>query len=98
MKIHKHGEKQIRILYEQIPNYEIHLTEEEVQGISTNTLIFIGDNDKYFNINTIVTLHNLLPNSYLWVLPNTGHGAHLGKNKPEFIRIANEFFQDKWVK
>ena len=41
-------------------------------------------------------LHELLPNSHLWIVPNEGHRTFDGPGKPEFVRVANEFFSGEW--
>ena len=96
--VHIHGEKQIRSFLEQMPNYEILLSNEQVRNISTNTLIVVGETDNFVDIDTAAKLHNLMPDSFLWIVPHTGHVAHTGDNKPEFVRITKEFLSGKWGK
>jgi pimeloyl-ACP methyl ester carboxylesterase len=93
-----HGETQVKALIKLLNNYEIHLSNEQLSTISTSTLLIYGENDDWFadDLNKIVNLHNNLPDSHIWVVPNKGHKAFAGNNKPEFIRIANEFLSGEW--
>ena len=93
---HMHGEGQIMAFFEQAFNYEILLNKEDLEKISTSTLIVVGEKDHFVDLDTALNLHKFLPDSHLWTVPNTGYVAHRGKNKPEFIRIANEFLRDEW--
>ena len=93
---HIHGEGQIIALFEQALNYEILLGKEDLEKISTNTLIIVGEKDHFVDLDTALNLHKFLPDSHLWIVPNKGHDAISGKNKPEFIRIAKEFLGDEW--
>ena len=94
--MHIHGKSQIIALFEQTLNYEIILSTEDLEKISTNTLVIVGERDHFVDLDTAVNLHKYLPNSHLWIVPNTGHEAHTNKNKREFIRITNEFLGDEW--
>lgn len=93
-----HGETQVKALIKLLNNYEIHLTSEQLSKIRTSTLLIYGENDDWFadDLNKVVNLHNNLPDSHLWIVPNAGHKAFTGKNEPEFIRIANEFLNGEW--
>lgn len=94
-KSHIHGEDQIRAFFEQALNYEILLSKEDLEKISTSTLIVVGEKDHFVDLDTALNLHRFLPNSHLWIVPDTGHVAHVDSNKPEFIRIANKFLRDE---
>ena len=94
---HVYGDTQIKALYNLLNNYEIHLTNEQLSEISTSTMIIIGEKDEWFpDLTKILNLHKHIPDSHLWIVPNQGHIAFSGKNKPEFIRIAKEFLMDDW--
>jgi hypothetical protein len=49
-------------------------------------------------ISCITQAMNFLPESYLWIIPNSEHGAHEGKNATEFASISKKFFTEKWKK
>jgi len=94
---HIHGDAQIKALYKQLNTMEMHLTDEQLSKINTNTLIIIGEKDfVYPDLTKAINLHNNLPDSHLWIVPNAGHDAFTGKYKPEFIRNATEFLSGEW--
>jgi len=96
-KLHIHGDEQIKALYNLLHNFEFNLTNEQLFRISTSTLIIVGEKDSWNpDLNKFLNLHKHLPYSHLWIVPNKGHVAISGKNKPEFIRIAKEFLGDEW--
>jgi pimeloyl-ACP methyl ester carboxylesterase len=93
------GEDQIRAIYEQSNNYEIILTDEQLGNITTRALLAYGEKDRWFpDLHKVINLHNYLPDSHLWIVPNTGHLANDGKNKQRFIDITNEFLSGVWEK
>jgi len=49
------------------------LTVEQLAAIKAKTLILLGDRDSYFPVNIAVDMYQAIPNSSLWILPNTGH-------------------------
>ena len=81
---------------------EFLLTDEAVRSIVTETLVTMGEHDRTAggtsprSLQQAFRLHELLPNSHLWIVPNEGHRTFDGKGKPEFVRIANEFFGGEW--
>jgi pimeloyl-ACP methyl ester carboxylesterase len=93
-----HGETQVKALIKLLNNYEIHLSGEQLSSINTSTMLIYGENDEWFaeNLNKVVTLHQNLPDSHLWIVPNADHKASEGKNRAEFIRLSNEFLHGEW--
>lgn len=98
MKDHQTSEEQIRIMLDQFPNYDVVLTDDDVKKIGSKTLIIIGDRDTSIPLACVDQLRKNLPESYLWILPNTGHGAHEGKNKNEFVKLSKDFMKNDWKK
>ncbi|MGL1889400.1 MAG: alpha/beta hydrolase [Reichenbachiella sp.] len=92
-KIHFNGDDQIRGLFNPNLNYEINLTIENLKKIDIKTLIINGDKDELLGVKPAFELHENLPNSYLWIIPDMGHIAISNHNKIEFQRITNNFFQ-----
>lgn len=92
------SEEQVISILNQVPNYAITLSEEELKGIKTTTLLVTGDKDPATPLKCVLKTKNNLPDAYLWVVPNTEHGAHKDENKEEFIRISKEFLSDHWKK
>jgi pimeloyl-ACP methyl ester carboxylesterase len=94
-KIHSHGESQIRALFNPNLNYQIYLRDEEVKAISTRTLIIQGDRDEIFGVDPAILLYRNLPNSELWIVPNTGHIAITDLNLEIFLTKSLQFFTAK---
>lgn len=84
-------DEQIRAILDQISNYNISVSDEEMKSIQTKTLFVLGDQDLATSFECILRARRNLQNSFLWVVPNTGHRAHTD-NKEEFVRLSLEFF------
>ncbi len=98
MREQQTSEEQIKSILEQLPNYNVSVSDDEMKSIQTRVLFVWGDQDDSFPLECIAAARKNLPNSFLWVLPNTGHGAHKDKNKSEFVRVSKEFFNQSWSK
>jgi pimeloyl-ACP methyl ester carboxylesterase len=85
------GDKQIRSILEQVPNYNVNVSAEEFKSIETKSMLVIGDGEDSILWEDLLKAKNNLPNSSLWVVPDTPHGAHKEKNKENFTRITKEF-------
>ncbi len=92
------SEAQCKAILDQFPNYHTSVSDEEMKSIKAKTLFILGDNDSSIPLSCISSARLNLPESYLWILPNTGHVAHVEKNKTEFIRISNDFFAGDFYK
>jgi len=90
-KVHFRGEAQIRALFDPQLDYSIQLKDEELQKFQFRTLIVHGDHDEILGVAPAVALHKNIPNSDLWVLPNTGHLAILGSNRKKFLTTSLRF-------
>lgn len=93
MREQQTNEKQIQTILEQVPNYNVRVSNDELRNIQTQVLIVVGDNDDSLPFDDVLNAKKELPNSSLWIVPNTGHGAHRDKNKTYFVRISKEFFK-----
>lgn len=91
------NEAQIKAILDQFPNYQISISEDELKTIQTETLIVLGDQDNSIPLECVSSVRRNLPTSYLWILPNSGHGAHEGKNGQQFAKTSKEFFQHQWI-
>ena len=89
------GDEQIRALMNQFENYNVKLSDKELQSIKTKVLIMIGDNDEGMDLYEAIRAKENLPNSDLWILPNVSHGAHEGKTRDEFIIKSKIFLSNK---
>ena len=88
---HTGGNEQIKKVLDELANYKIKLTNEELLQVDTKTLIVLGDKAEQISIESVTHLHKTLKNSQLWVVPNTGHYAHDGDNRSEFLRLSKQF-------
>lgn len=87
----KNGWKLLRLLIEQ-PN--IPLTD--LHKISVPTLVIGGDHDVIKPEHTLLIAQNI-PNSYLWILPNSGHSTPI-IYKDDFNRQIDVFFSKPFRK
>ena len=93
------NEAQIKALLDQFPERTAaSISDNELKRIQTKTLMVLGDHDNVIPLESAALARKYLPESYLWILPNTGHGAHEGKNKIDFVRVSKEFFSQSWPK
>ena len=60
--------------------------------ISADTLIVFGDRDPLYPVGLSITLREAIPHSWLWVVPNGGHGPIFGGHAPLFTQTALNFF------
>ncbi len=69
------------------PNF----TREQLSTITAETLIVFGDRDFLYPVSVAVDLRQAIPRSWLWVVPNGGHGPVFGRHAPAFIEISQDF-------
>jgi pimeloyl-ACP methyl ester carboxylesterase len=69
------------------PNF----TRDELATIAADTLIVFGDRDPLYPVSLAVELREAIPQSWLWVVPNGGHGPVFGPHAPRFIETAVGF-------
>lgn len=87
------NEEQIKSILAQVPNYNVSVSETEFRSITARVLLVFGDGEDSILWEDILKAKNYLPNVSLWVVPNTGHGAHKETNKDEFVRISKQFLK-----
>lgn len=92
---YQNSEKQIQSILDQMVNYIVNISDEELKSIKAKTLLIFGDDDDSIPLEEINRVRKFLPDSDLWIVPNSGHNAHEGKNKKDFVRISKEFLMDK---
>jgi pimeloyl-ACP methyl ester carboxylesterase len=69
------------------PNF----TREQMATISADTLIVFGDRDPLYSVSLALELREAIPQSWLWVVPNGGHGPVFGPHAPVFVETALAF-------
>lgn len=83
--IEKNAYKLLRLLNEQP-----HITLAELQTIKCPTLVIGGDHDVIKPAHTLLIAENI-PESYLWILPNSGHSTPI-VYREEFNKNVERFF------
>jgi len=81
--------KLMRLLVE-----EPHIPLSDLQKIAVPTLVIGGDHDVIKPEHTLLIAQNI-PQSYLWILPNSGHSTPI-IYKDEFNKKVDEFFTRKF--
>jgi pimeloyl-ACP methyl ester carboxylesterase len=74
------------------PNF----TREQLGSITADTLIVFGDRDFLYPVSIAFDLHAAIPGSYLWVVPNGGHGPVFGEAAPRFVDTTLPFLRGDW--
>src|SRR5687767_740148 len=74
-------------------------TPDILSTIKANWLVVQGDDEPIFPLQIALEMHQYIPNSRLWIVPNGGHLPHLiADNQSEFLRVSLEFLNGKWDK
>lgn len=72
-------------------------TPDKLNIIQAKWLVVLGDNDFVIPIQHALEMHQGIPNSRLWIVPNGNHLPHLESEiQPEFLRVSMEFLAGKW--
>jgi pimeloyl-ACP methyl ester carboxylesterase len=71
-------------------------TPEQLATITADTLIVFGDRDPLYPVSLAVELRQAIPSSWLWVVPNGGHGPVFGDGAPLFVEIASAFLGGRY--
>jgi len=98
---HVHGEEQIQALFAQarlfaVNHHDVNFTPALLSTITADTLIVFGDRDFLYPVSIAFELHSAIPRSYLWVVPNGGHGPIFGPHAPAFVTTAIAFLRGAW--
>lgn len=74
-------------------------TPDLLNTIKANWLVVNGDNDEPVPIQHALEIHQHIPNSRLWIVPNGGHLPHLNSDfQSEFLKVSLEFLNGRWDK
>jgi pimeloyl-ACP methyl ester carboxylesterase len=104
---HKRGDEQIRSLWEQGNAFkdsydDMNFTPPYLSIITARTLIVHGDRDPLYPVDLAMEMYSAIPGSYLWVIPNGGHGPIFGEHTGSgettrrFAETALTFLGGKW--
>ena len=77
-------------------NYtDMNFTPPYLSTIKAKTLIIHGDRDPAFPVNIPVELYTSIPDSYLWIMPNTGHEVAWPASQ-QLIEKSFDFLKTGW--
>ena len=104
---HKHGDEQIKAIWRQVKAFadsydDMNFTPPLLSTIMARTLIVHGDRDQLYPVSLAVEMYAAIPRSYLWVIPNGGHGPIFGEHTgggettSRFAETAIAFLRDEW--
>jgi len=85
---------QLKLLH--LLSYEPHIKVEDLKKISCPTLVIGGDHDVIRPKHTMLIAQSI-PQSYLWIIPNSGHSTPIFK-KEQFNQVVGDFFAQKFRK
>jgi pimeloyl-ACP methyl ester carboxylesterase len=93
---HKHGDEQIKQLWTLMSalkdSYDdMNFTPPYLSTIAARTLIVHGDRDPLYPVSLALEMYQAIPRSYLWVVPNGGHGPIFGDLTARFVETALAF-------
>jgi len=104
---HPGGEQQFQALIEQTRamaanDEDVMFTPALLQTITADTLIVFGDrenlgNEPMYPVSLAFELHAGIPHSFLWVVPNGGHGPIFGPQAAAFASRATAFLRGEWA-
>ncbi|WP_295669630.1 alpha/beta hydrolase [uncultured Mucilaginibacter sp.] len=75
-------------------SYEPHITIEQLHTITCPTLVIGGDHDVIQPKHTMLIAQSI-KNSYLWIIPNSGHSTPIFK-KDQFNQVVSDFFSQEF--
>jgi pimeloyl-ACP methyl ester carboxylesterase len=98
---HKHGDDQIRALWLEAHGFansydDMNFTPPYLSTITANTLIVHGDRDPLYPAALALEMFASIPRSYLWIVPNSGHGPIFGDASIHFVETALSFLRGEW--
>jgi pimeloyl-ACP methyl ester carboxylesterase len=98
---HVYGESQVQQLFVQSRAFadnhdDVSFTPPHLATITAETLIVFGDRDPFYPVSMAFDLYQAIPRSYLWVVPNGGHGPVFHDAAPRFAETALSFLRGEW--
>ena len=98
--VHKNGDEQILALRRQFHAFkdsydDMNFTAPFLATIQARTLVVHGDRDQFFPVDIPLQIYRSVPKSYLWIVPNGGHGPHR-QHPQEFLRLTKQFLAGEW--
>ena len=99
--VHTRGEPQLEQLYAMVRDFadnydDVSFTPPRLSTITADTLIVFGDRDPLYPVSLAMELRMATPQSYLWVVPNAGHGPVFGEAAGPFVKTSLAFLRGQW--
>jgi pimeloyl-ACP methyl ester carboxylesterase len=85
---------QLKLLH--LLSYEPHISTSQLAKIKCPTLVIGGDHDVLLPKHTLLIAESI-PNSYLWIVPNSGHSTPI-YHRDEFNKVVADFFKNPYRK
>lgn len=100
---HRHGDEQIRALWRMAEAFkddytDMSFTPPRLATVEARTLIVHGDRDPLYPVRMATELFDAIPRSYLWIVPNGGHGPIFGDMAQPFVETSLAFLRGEWEK
>jgi pimeloyl-ACP methyl ester carboxylesterase len=98
---HIHGDDQIRALWQQANAFansydDVNFTPPLLSTIKARTLIVHGDRDPLYPAGLALEMYASIPRSYLWIVPDGGHGPIFAAASAAFVNTALPFLRREW--
>jgi pimeloyl-ACP methyl ester carboxylesterase len=98
---HRQGDEQIRDLWAQGHAFkdsydDMSFTPPQLATITARTLLVHGDRDPLYPVRLALEMYEAIPRSWLWVVPNGGHGPVFGESAGPFAETALAFLRRRW--
>lgn len=104
---HTQGDEQIIAIWNQMRSLkdsydDMNFTRPYLSTIIARTLIVHGDRDPLYPPNLAMEMYEAIPNSFLWIIPNGGHGPifgelqGIGATTGDFAKTALTFLRNEW--
>jgi pimeloyl-ACP methyl ester carboxylesterase len=96
---HPGGEPQIKALLASTTAFadcydDKNFTPPYLSTIRARTLIVQGDRDPLYPVEISLDMARAIPQSSLWIIPNSGHGPVIGERWLEFVKTASAFLRE----
>lgn len=95
--LHHFGNEQISLLWQQSKDFaenneDLNFTSEKLTAISAKTLIVQGDRDPLYPLSLTIEMHQNIKDSFLWIIPNSGHVPINNANSNLLIDYIKQLF------
>ena len=100
--LHHHGDEQIRALWRMAQGFaesqdNMAFIATALASITAPTLVVHGDRDPLFSLDIAFSMHDAIPTSWLWVVPNGGHLSLVAEGlSDQFVVTATTFLRGDW--